>query len=96
MDGRHSDQDQAACGRNRARNDKRVTQAESVDRNTESDRQQPGRGHQQANSHQDESHRVYVPLPVRERRPHSLTNCGGLPDHPQAPLCYSVIESTID
>ena len=42
-------------------NDQRVAQAERIDRNTKSDRHQAGGGDQQANSQQNESHRVSVP-----------------------------------
>jgi len=82
---RQRNQDQTARNRDRARDYQRIAQAERIDRNTESDRHQTGGGRQQANSHQNDSHRVSVPLPVHGRQPHSLTNCGGLPAHPQAP-----------
>jgi hypothetical protein len=58
---RDSDQDEPTRNRDRARNDQRIAQAEGIDRNTESDRDEAGGGGQKAYDQQNDCHRISVP-----------------------------------
>jgi hypothetical protein len=90
------DQDQATGDRDRAGDNERVAQAERIDRNTKSDRHQAGGSGQQADSQQNESHRVSVPYKYAGNSHISYQNVAACRIIRKNWPRYSLSKSTID